>query len=360
MKRQVLVTIVLLVSLAALSAQTATRSFETAGYRVMGQRTESGLPTWDLQDNAGNRFSVSMEGTLNARRADAIQAIRNTFFSIPGLQVQRLRIVFEGNRADLVVVPQRFLIQDADVVAYMPSGMQFTYTDFLEYDFRMRVNNLFLRMNGQYFSAEQFIERIAVAIENPALYVQSQDPQFLFGRLDSLNDQIEGLKTDGRALTAEMRQQDADLQLALDAYASEGMRMYRQTRQETESAVTDLSTRIDVLTEEHQALLGAHRELQVAHEALREEFDTLVGEKAALESSFETLRDGSVVLFTRSLFGAVKEIEPTTVAAIVAVRTAEPELPYADAAAKVAEETGVEVDKKHALAVYALFFNDYE
>ncbi len=356
MRRVPAIALVLLVVAVGVTAQT----LEDFGYRVLDRTSVDGQANYRVRAANGQVLDVSYAGAFSAQRAEVLEEVRHTMAGIPGLRLDRLRVVFDAGRADIVAVPSTFRIDGRDVSENMPSGMQFAYTDFLTYDFRMRVDNLFLRLNGQFFTGEQFTQKIIQAVQEPALFVQSQDPQFLFSRLDALNQRLDELVSEDAA----------NQEMAL-SFAQESRRFDRMIRsdlsqfeEETEDAFDDVAAEFQRVTAELAAAVDALTarldELAAGQAAIRADLESYAELQAALGEEFDVARDGSVVLFTKSLFGAVKELDRDTIAAIVELRQAEKDLPYEEAATRVSESTGVEVDKKHVLAVYALYFNDYE
>lgn len=308
------------------------------------------MPVWDLQNAEGGRFSVHMIGRLTDDRLDAIESLETTAFSISGLQIERMRIVFDETRptearASAVVIPQRFEIAGRRYEEYMPSGMQFNYEDAPFFDFRMLVDNLAVRINGAYLTEEQFLERIQRAVRNPAAYIQSSDPQYLAAQLRELQRLVDMLEVAGRELTAtdeELREEIAESRAA-------GMRKSEEIESEIDEVRSDIADVGEDLT-----AFGVEVE---------EALDAIVTDNLSLTEQFEKMRQGSIVLASRNLFGSLKGVPPETVAAVVELREGNPGLSADDARSQVNASLGSgaqQLESKHVQAIYALFFNDYE
>lgn len=326
------------------SAQTEA-SLRAAGYRVDGNRTEQGLPTWDLRDSAGRRLSVSLIGPFTRDRAQALDALRELVYSLDGLEIQRFRVVFDPDRATAVVVPARYIIDGEDYSAFMPSGMQFVYEDALAYDFRMLIDNLAARVEGQFLTEEQFTERIVRAVNNPAAFIQSSDPQFLAQRLEDQQDQVDQLAAADIVKAAE----DARLAAEIAALETRGTAALERLTAEGIAALRSMEEALAALRSDHEALQLAFEEQSAANSALAAEFNAM--------------RDGAVVLATRNLFGSLQAINPETIAAVVALRAADPGLSADDARTQVNEslpEGAEPLHARHVQAIYAYYFNDYE
>jgi hypothetical protein len=345
----------------ALPAQTSTAvesALRRAGYTVQNPRTEGGLPTWDLRHDDGVSFSLSMAGGLTDVRIGALNTIRENVFTLAGLEIRRARVVFTDDRAVAIVIPRSYRIAGRDYADYLPSGMQFIVEDALFYDFRMLADNLALRINGQFIGEQQFADRIARAIDNPAGYIESTDPLFLSRRLDEQGTLIE----DARAVN---QRQDASID-GLEEADREIIDQVERYVEIGEQAIFDIMRRAETnnraLREEIAALSERHEELVQRHESLLQDYDDLQGYTRGLSGEFETLREGMVALEARRLFGSLRELNPEAVARVVELRRADSSLERDDALARVNDELPEDAEplhKRHVQAIYALYFNDY-
>lgn len=349
----ILVVLVLTFSLTVYAQSDSREALTRAGYRVVGQRVEGGLPTLDLQHESGLRVSVVFHGELTAQQLEALRFLRETIVGIRGLVAARLRLLFEGPRVDVLVVPESFTVQGRELARFMPSGMQFSYTDTLQYDFRLLVDNLALRMSGRYFTAEQFTDRLLRAIEAPAAYIQSQDPEFLFRRLDEQQRLLEERAADDR------RQDEADR--SIRAEIADQVQRGEAAVALGERAVEQLHATIAQLRADHEALATAYQQLRGAHETLAVAHSDLGSDYRRLREELEVLRDGAVVLFTRGLFGGLKPLPREVIQRVVDLRAADPRLSADAVRATVAGEFPASgIHKKHVQAIFGYFFNQYE
>jgi len=350
MPRTLLFVLVIIGALAiAVSAQTpdaASGRFESAGYEVIRTRSQGGMPVWDLETAEGRRFAVHMIGSVTDARIRAITTLDELIHGLDGLEIERMRIVFDGDRASAIVIPESFTIEGRRYEEYMPSGMQFIFDDAPVFDFRMLVDNLAVRINGAFLTEEQFLVRIQRAVENPAAYIQSSDPQFLAEQIRELQRLVDTLEVAVQDLATEDARIEETLRSALDETRADGIALVNRWVRRGETALGEVNARIDAFSVEVEEALG-----------------TISTETLDLTDQFEKLRQGSIVLASRNLFGSLKEVAPETVVAVVELRAAEPDLPADEAMSRVNEtlpEGAVPLHSKHVQAIYALFFNDYE
>lgn len=368
MKRLIALTLTLLtltaaVVVAQVPAET-TRALTAAGYRVTGTRSEGGLPTWDVQTASGQPLSVSVIGTFGSTRVAALDALSEVIFSLQGLVIERTRVVFERDRVTAVVIPRRYVIDGIEYSQYMPSGMQFVYVDSVAFDFRMLAENLALRINGQYLTEDQFRSRLVRAIANPAAFVQSSDPQFLARRLDEQQGDIDRLRAESNAADGTLAERlDAAEGAAVAGFEAVTSRIDDEVAR-GEMVIAEQVARGEAAYAEVVAEITALRdELAAEIAAVRAEAAELAMSGDTLRDEFEAARAGSVILAARTLFGALRDIDPATIARVVALRTAEPDLGISDARdrvnAELAEGTP-QLHLRHIEAIYVLWFNDWE
>lgn len=351
MRRIALIVLLLFVIPLVVSAQSGsddTRArFRDAGYTVVRSRTQGGMPVWDLQTADGDRFAVHMIGRLNDDRVAAIDSLTEIVYSLDGLEVERVRIVFDETRptearASAIVIPETYVIDGTHYEEYMPSGMQFVYDDAPAFDFRMLIDNLAARINGAYLTEEQFRSRIQRAVQNPAAYIQSSDPQFLAEQIRELQRLVDTLEVQARELVATDSRLDAEIAAA----TAEGYDLLMTYAEEGEARITEVREDLEQFSAEVESAL-----------------DNIVTENLTLTEEFVKMRRGSIILASRSLFGSLKEVPPETIAAVVELREADPEISADEARSQVnaaLEEGEPQLHSKHVQAIYAIFFNDFE
>lgn len=167
-------------------------ALEDAGYEVLETREVDDTVRRTVRDEEGNEFDVrSSEEDLSDRQIRVLDVIVQTVFSIDALEVESMRVLFADERADILVVPSSLEYEDEELADYTPSGLQFMFNEVLEYDFRVLVDDYFLRFAGQYIDEEQFLSRLADAIDDPVGFLESQRPELLAQRLDEVEESFE-------------------------------------------------------------------------------------------------------------------------------------------------------------------------
>jgi hypothetical protein len=343
-------------------------ALEAEGYTIVEEYFDGGVPSWRLQDTQGRRFSVSVMGRFSPAHAEALEAMREVIYEIDGLQIERLRYVFESDQADAVVIPSEFVIEGVDYVEYMPSGMQFEFDDAVRFDFRLLVDNLAVRMNGQFLSEAQFLDRIQRAVDNPANYIQSQDPQFLAQQIVDLRERMEQRV----AVDADQNTRDQEILSRVESLAQESEAALDSTVEQLTTMGEQAVSRLEAMGErtvnrfeEQIADLEEQQARRMAEmtEAFETQLQALQEEKAQLQSEFEALRRGSIILASRTLFGNLRNVSPETILQAVQIRAADPSLTTDEVRDQVNADLPEEAEplhNKHIQAIFALYFNEYE
>ena len=134
-----------------------------SGYSVLSRTPLEDAVQYEVENVDGHRFTVITPSRVTDYHIQIIQTIAEKLYALVNLDIESLRIVFEDSQIFVQVNPAAYLLRDdnvkdgeiIDVAKYMVSGMQFYYSKQLEYNFRMLIDNLFVRINGFLFSAEE-------------------------------------------------------------------------------------------------------------------------------------------------------------------------------------------------------------
>ena len=244
------------------------------GYDVIRSRPDGDLTLYEVRDSAGNELVVVYRGELSAGQGERLDRIVDQFFSFEYITLDELRVVFAEDRTEILAVPASFTYDGVQLARYMPAGMTFYFDNALEYDFRIRVENIFVRISGQLFDEQQFADRIARAVENPVAYMQTQDPQFIFQRFTELEERL-----------SEQERDSAARREALQGEIDQLERRYERTAAELD----DLEGDYNDLSRSHRNLQRSHENLAVAHSALRDDHQSLLSAHEALRADYQAL-----------------------------------------------------------------------
>jgi len=196
-------------------------SFQDAGYTVDRQYQDGGISYADLTDGQGHELTVGLSaGELTANQSNLLRTIVGRLYDLQYVKIENLKVVFSAGRVEIVLIPSAFNYNGMDLAQFMPSGMQFYYTDYLEYDFRLRVNQYFLRFAGQYTDEKTFADRLVEVVKNPTSFLRSQDPEYMLQRLDTIEKALgDSTRANRETLSrvAALAEQVTKLQTQLDA-----------------------------------------------------------------------------------------------------------------------------------------------
>lgn len=197
-------TIAILVVLFSVCASLGAVEFADYGLTVLGERTEDGLRLTTLRDEDGREFTFGADVAVGEDEIAIVEQILDLVFGFDSMEIEELRIVLGERRVSVQVRPRNFVHEGVDLGSLTPAGVQFYFVDYLEYDFRMLVSGLFLRLRGQFVNEELLLERLVRAARNPEQFLQSQNPEFVLSRIHELEVELSEAQQELRELSTEL------------------------------------------------------------------------------------------------------------------------------------------------------------
>jgi hypothetical protein len=200
MKKIVIAALILVTAGAALCGQ----NLEGLGYTILSTGTEDGYTVVTARDPAGGLTFDLYYKSLTPRHLSFLQEARKIILSWKYLVPGNLRVIFQPRVVEIRVIPDSFVYEGTDYAANVPSAINFYFKDILEYDFRILVDNITLRVRGPYFNEEQLASKLQSAVANPIAFIQSNDPEYIVRRLGEMSAEIETLNARVEELTADL------------------------------------------------------------------------------------------------------------------------------------------------------------
>jgi hypothetical protein len=329
----------------SLTISLAAQRFEDRGFRVEGRTMEGQNTVYRLQDSSGAPLTVVMQGEPDAVKIRIVDTVAAMFRAMKYMSLSSLRIIFFSDRTEIIALPRSFSYQGKDLNRYLPSGLQFYYIDYFEYDFRMVVENLFLRLKGQYFTEEQFAEKLANAAANPFLYIQSQDPEYIIRRFQEIDRVLEKIGVEG-----------TELSKGIAALKKEGVESLGDVTKSLEAANRSIETLGRTLSNEI-------KEIKDGVEALTKTTETQQKSMEArfeiLESEFILLRYALMVLNNRGFFGSINLPAQDGIVKLVEMKKRNPALTMKEAEVRLKAE-GIQMSSKEVFLVFSIYFNEFQ
>ncbi len=319
--------VLLSVLFAAAAAAVFAGALEDRGYAVLRRYEERGISYQVARDAQKRAVTVGADRELTARQVDTLSGLVEAFYALQLLTIEDLKIVFEADRAKIIVLPKSFAVDGVNLLPYMPSGLQMFYSDHLEYDFRLRADNLFLRVTGQFMNERDFAARLVRIVRNPVEYVRSQDPEYVVLQVELMRRRID------QAVEQAARENAGNLE-----------------------RIRGLAGELAGLREEKQAL-------QADHEALAADYARAVADlqarDAALAGEDGRMRYAQVALGNHGLFSAVKAPGEEALECLIRLKTGNPALTR-DEAVKQVRASGLKMTKKEARLAFGVYFGEFD
>lgn len=312
-------------------------SLSDLGYTVQRQYSADGVSYSDAVDPSGHSVTVGTTHELSSAEGALLQQFITLFYGMTYLKVESLKVVFTSDRPQIIVIPSSFVYNGTDIAKYAPSGLQFYHADNLQYDFRLHVTNFFLRVTGTYTDEKSLAERLVQAINSPASFLRSQDPEYMLQRIDALEKEVADL-------TASNRRDESQLSALASQYDSLKLN-FAQLRSDHDSLAAD-----------EKQLTDTNSQLTADVESYKKQNDATIAE---FKAGFDALRYGILVLHNRGFFGQIFLPDPAAVARIVEIKKASPEMTR-DAVLKQVRSEGFKVSNNEIFLVFGLYFDQFK
>jgi hypothetical protein len=170
--------------------------YAAAGFTLAGTTTEDQRDFANLQDGAGNVILVSSDQPLSDDSLSVIKGLKERIFAIAGLQVAQFKVVVTEGRYDVLVSPKAFQAQGVDFLAYLPSGLQFQYSSYIEYNFRMKVGKSLVKIEGTLLADSGLVAEMLEAVKDPVAYIKKRNQDEIANKVQALEADLAIAKTD--------------------------------------------------------------------------------------------------------------------------------------------------------------------
>lgn len=197
--------ILFLLAMSATVAQLQAYSWAGQGFRDV--QAEEKADQWyvSMKDSQGRAIKVRASRKLDARQGQRVKEVHKTLTGWKHLQIKEMRFVLSSGVIEVLVVPEELTTTSGkDILQYLPSGLSFSYIDSLQYNFRLKIQNLFVRIKGQYIKESEVLEKIQEAIKNPHGYIRKRDPEYFLRQLERLDKELDIARKNNAQLREEM------------------------------------------------------------------------------------------------------------------------------------------------------------
>ncbi len=183
----------------------AAQNFSAVGLHVLDEKKSEDQVTLTLKSSSGLTFGLRHDGTLSDAHLEKVSRFIQIVSDLKSIKPIKIEVTFFQKQLDFLLVPEFYRIGDLDVLPYLPAGLSFSSLDTLQYNFRLKVDNLFVRIKGDFSREDELNAKVVEAVKNPHAYIRKRDPEYFLSKLDSLQEQLD--KQQKR--TSELEQKNA-------------------------------------------------------------------------------------------------------------------------------------------------------
>jgi hypothetical protein len=175
-------------------------SFQDKGISLASSTNEGTNFLFTYTNASGKGFSLLSATLPDAAVQDKVVNLFNELSRWQELSIQDIRFSATATSVEAVVQPLELAIDGTNVAAYIPSGLYFVIDTSFRYDFRMVKNRVFMKIKGLFIDKDELLLKMKRALENPANYVQLTDPEYIFNKMNELEDNVSQLRSENSKL----------------------------------------------------------------------------------------------------------------------------------------------------------------
>ncbi len=181
-------------ALLVLAAFLTGADWPSLGFTLSESRTEGDRTVVTLKDANGFVFETGYKGDVSAAELGKIRELHKLFFDFPGLKVKRLVLNVDAAKVEALVQPEAVEYKGRELKNNVTSGMAFSHSGSIFYDFRMNQSNIFMRVKGPFDTSEALLKKMNEAVESPLQFIRRNDPEYFIDRLNAIDDSFNSAK----------------------------------------------------------------------------------------------------------------------------------------------------------------------
>jgi hypothetical protein len=335
---------------------------QSYGFNVTNTQRENNQTVYTLQTRGGFSFTVASSNPLTDSDARILQSSISTLAGWKLLKIAQAKVVFNDSRVNILVLPSSFVYKNVNLADYMPSGMQFYYVKYLQYDFRMLKDNLFLRLKGEVYSENQFADRLYAAVENPVLFLQTNNPAYLLRQIKDLTQKIERLTLQLEDSRKAANAAEAKLTEKIDSLAKQGQDLV--ARQEVFNAKQAAVNTKQISVNAKQGAVNTKQASVNAKQAavntdIQVQLANIKAQNKSMADELDRVRYSLLAFNNRGFFGRIYPLDKRAIARVVGMKEADPSLTKDQVMTKL-HAAGIKMSGKEVSLVFEVYFNEFK
>ncbi len=167
--------------------------WESKEVKVLSSDTKNGETTQKLSTPEDGEFTLRLKTEIDEETAGLILKLNSQFRKWENMKVKSLEFVKAGGKLDIILIPESYTYEKTDFIPSMPAGMLFTYDEMLSYNFRITVENMFIRISGKFLNEKIFSDKITRAIKDPISYLTMYNPKYMLKQIFEQQKKIDEL-----------------------------------------------------------------------------------------------------------------------------------------------------------------------
>ncbi len=139
-------------------------------------------------------FTVRSDANISDKNGEIILKLNKELRSWKYINTEKIDFVVLKGKVQAVVIPSSYSYQNINILEHLPAGMLFSFDEGLRYNFRITVQNIFIRIKGRFINEVLLSEKILKAIKDPVAYLTTYNPRYMLKKIMGHQNEIEKLK----------------------------------------------------------------------------------------------------------------------------------------------------------------------
>ncbi|MFW5808830.1 MAG: hypothetical protein ACOCWH_07230 [Spirochaetota bacterium] len=178
----------------AMCAPLCAYDWQASGFSPLSEGNEEESSVM-LRTPEGRRITIINQQNADQESAETIRELTERFFAFEHIKIKSLTFDIRENTIRIILIPSEFTYNNTDMLDNMAAGLNFTYENqILRYNFRVKSQKMFLRINGVFIDEEMLGDKIAEALSDPQSFITRRDADYMLSRIQQLEDKIELLQ----------------------------------------------------------------------------------------------------------------------------------------------------------------------
>jgi len=139
-----------------------------------------------LSNVEGKQLTIIYNKEISESSIKNVLTLQEKFQALKTIQIEEITYTVAEKNIDILIIPASYTYNNQNFIDYLSTGLFFTYTTTLNYNFRIVVDKIFVPIKGVFNNENALNNKILSAINDPQGFVNNRDSEYLYERIKSI------------------------------------------------------------------------------------------------------------------------------------------------------------------------------